>query len=486
MTDLKSVPAITPVILCGGSGTRLWPLSRQRHPKQFLPLVDENTLFQNTLQRLTGGAPTAAPVILCNNAHRFMVAEQLQEIHCPPSGILLEPVGRNTAPAVAVAAFHALTLSDDPTLLILPADHHIKQTDDLHAALAMGAHLAEENFVITFGIVPHAPETGYGYIEKGEPLDRCAAGATTACHISRFVEKPDRDTAQGYLDSGKYFWNSGMFMFKARRVLAEMAAFAPEIVAACRAAYENSRQDLDFIRLDLEAFAACPSDSIDYAVMEHTRRGVMVPLSAGWSDLGSWRSLWEEGAKDAHGNVVFGDVIASNVRDTYLRASHRLLAVVGLDGHVVVETPDAVFVGPRDQVQDVKEIVGRLQTADRREARVHRRVYRPWGWAEDILEGDRFQVKHITLKPGAAITLQKHTHRAEHWVIVQGTADVIKGDKRFVLNQNESTYIPPGVSHRLKNPGETFLSLIEIRTGQPLTEADVKRIVPAGTPPDQR
>lgn len=467
---------IIPVVLSGGSGTRLWPLSRQWHPKQFLPLVDEYTLLQNTLRRLDGYKHMADPLVLCNETHRFMVAEQLQQINCRPAGIILEPVGRNTAPAVAVAALHALELSEDPILLILPADHHIKDVANFHAALTAGVQLAQKNHVITFGIVPTAPETGYGYIQKGKPIDRLSPKDGSAYTIARFVEKPNLETARHYMESGKYFWNSGMFMFKAGQVLAEMKTFAPDIITACRNAYQKCQKDLDFIRLDGDAFSACPSDSIDYAVMEHTENGAMVPLQAGWSDLGSWQSLWQEGKKDASGNVVFGDVIADGVHDTYLRASHRLLAVVGLDRHIVVETPDAVFIAPRDQVQNVKKIVKHLQAACRREARVHRRAYRPWGWAEEIVEGDQFQVKQITLKPGAKISLQKHVHRAEHWVVVRGTADVVKGKERFSLKKNESTYIPPGVFHQLKNPGKDPLDLIEIRTGSCLRKSDIKRV----------
>jgi mannose-1-phosphate guanylyltransferase/mannose-6-phosphate isomerase len=476
MSYSTNYPQIIPVVLSGGSGTRLWPLSRQQHPKQFLPLINEYTLFQNTLRRLDGYQHMADPIVLCNETHRFMVAEQLQQMNCRSSGIILEPVGRNTAPAVAVAALHALTIDADPILLILPADHHIKNIAELHAALNTGIHLAQQDHVITFGIVPTSPETGYGYIQKGALIDRLSAKEGIGYTIARFVEKPDLDTARHYLATGKYFWNSGMFMFKANQILAEMNKFASDIVAACKDAYAKCEMDLDFIRLDNEAFSASPINSIDYAVMEHTAKGAMIPLAAGWSDLGSWQSLWQEGEKDPNGNVISGDVIVSNVHDTYLRASHRLLAVTGLDQYIVVETPDAVFVAPRDQVQNVKQIVRHLQAADRREVRVHRRAYRPWGWAEEVTEGNQFQVKRITLNPGASISLQKHDHRAEHWVIVRGTADVVKGHETFTLKKNESTYIPPGVLHQLKNPGTIPLDLIEIRTGSDLRESDVKRV----------
>jgi len=466
---------IVPVILCGGSGTRLWPLSRQEHPKQFLPLVNEHTLLQNTIQRLDGLDSMAAPLVLCNQSHRFIVAEQLQQIDCRPAAIILEPVGRNTAPAVTIAALHALEQGKNPVLLVLPADHHINDIKRFHAALAAGDQLAKKGHLITFGIVPTSPETGYGYIQKGKQIFISNGMEESAFLIARFVEKPDYDTAGRYMNSGEYCWNSGMFMFTAEQVLTEMEKSAPEITAACRRACTRGHRDLDFFRLDKEAFSVCPSDSIDYAVMEHTQKGAMVPLGAGWNDLGSWRSLWQEGIKDTDGNVISGDVITHDVNDSYLHASHRLLAAVGLDRHIVVETSDAVFVAPRNRVQGVKKIVKQLQSARRRETRSHRRIYRPWGWSEEVLEGDQFQVKRIMLKPGAGISLQKHIHRAEHWVLVRGTAEVVKGEKKFTLGQNESTYIPPGVLHQLENPGQHPLELIEIRTGRLLQEDDITR-----------
>jgi len=466
---------IVPVILSGGSGTRLWPLSRQQHPKQFLPLVNEHTLLQNTIRRLDGFESMADPLVLCNENHRFIVAEQLQQIGCRPAGIVLEPVGRNTAPAVAVAALQVLEQGKNPVLLVLPADHHINDINRFHAALAVGAQLAKKGHLVTYGIVPTSPETGYGYIHKGVSIAISAQMEESAFLIARFVEKPDLDTARRYVNSGDYCWNSGMFMFTAKQVLAEMEKSAPEITAACRGAYTQGHRDLDFFRLDKKAFSACPSDSIDYAVMEHTKKGAMVPLEAGWNDLGSWRSMWQEGTKDTGGNVISGDVIAHDVNDSYLHASHRLLTAVGLDRQIVVETSDAVFVAPRNRVQDVKKIVTQLQSAHRRETRSHRRVYRPWGWSEKVLEGDRFQVKRISLKPGAKISLQKHIHRAEHWVLVQGTAEVVKGEKKFTLKQNESAYIPPGVFHQLGNPGQHPLELIEIRTGRYLQEDGITR-----------
>jgi mannose-1-phosphate guanylyltransferase/mannose-6-phosphate isomerase len=466
---------IVPVILCGGSGTRLWPLSRQKQPKQFLPLINEYTLLQNTIRRLEDFEPMADPVVLCHESHRFIVAEQLRQIGCRPAAIILEPVGRNTAPAVTVAALHALKQGKNPILLVLPADHHINDIKRLHTALAAGAQLAKKGHLITFGIVPTSAETGYGYIHKGEPIVVSTQMEAPAFLIAQFVEKPDHDTARGYVKSGEYCWNSGIFVFAADQVLAEMEKSAPEIAAVCRRAYSQGHREHDFFRLDEKTFSACPSDSIDYAVMEHTNNGAMIALEAGWSDLGSWRSLWQEGIKDTDGNVISGDIIVQDVNDSYLHASHRLLAAVGLDRHIVVETSDAVFVAPRNRVQDVKEIVEQLQSARRREARSHPRAYRPWGWSEAILEGDQFQVKQITLKPGAKISLQKHIHRAEHWILVRGTAKVVKGEEKFTLEQNESTYIPPGVYHQLENPGQNPLDLIEIRTNRHLLEDDLTR-----------
>ncbi|MFP5212647.1 MAG: mannose-1-phosphate guanylyltransferase/mannose-6-phosphate isomerase, partial [Acidobacteriota bacterium] len=375
---------IIPVILAGGSGTRLWPLSRELNPKQLLPLVNDLSMIQNTAQRLSGMEGVADPIVICNENHRFLVAEQFRALNIKPASIILEPCGRNTAPAVAIAALSGLSASDDPILLILPADHHIGDVEGFRKAVRAGAELSRQKFLVTFGIEPNAPETGYGYIEKGEPVEG-------ACRIARFVEKPDLGTAKEYLQSGRYLWNSGMFMFQASRILDEMENLAPAMIEACRKAYSEGTSDLDFYRLDRPAFEACPSDSIDYAVMEKTRSGVMVPLSVGWNDLGSWDALWQIKDKDQDQNVTVGDVLIHDVEGSYVHATSRLVAAIGLKDHVVVETPDAVMISPRDRVQDIKVLVQRLKTSNREEALVHNRVFRPWGCYECINIDDRFQ-----------------------------------------------------------------------------------------------
>lgn len=464
---------IIPVILAGGSGTRLWPLSRELYPKQLLSLVDEKTMLQNTILRLMRFPRVHIPMVVCNEEHRFMVAEQLRNIGVPNATIILEPTGRNTAPAVAVAAIKALESGDDPALMVLPADHNIDDVAALHQAIEQGFELCEKGFLTTFGIVPKAPETGYGYIEKGEAIP--LVSSSNAVRIAKFVEKPDIKTAQQYVSSGNYCWNSGMFMFKASRVLKELETFVPEIVTDCRTAVSMGVKDLDFFRLDKIAFQGCPSDSIDYAVMEKTDQGAMIPLSAGWNDLGSWDALWQVGKKDECGNVIHGDVVVHEVKDSYLYAETRMIAAVGLNNHVVVETADAVLIAPRDRVQDVKKIVTQLKTVMREEATIHKKVYRPWGSYEGIDLSDNFQVKRITVKPGARLSLQKHFHRAEHWVVVRGTAIVTKGEEEFILKEDESTYIPLGVVHRLENPGKIDLELIEVQSGSYLGEDDIVR-----------
>lgn len=467
---------IIPVILSGGSGSRLWPLSRELYPKQLLKLVDDHTMLQNTLLRLSELAEVADPVVICNEQHRFMVAEQLRTIGVAPESIVLEPVGRNTAPALATAALKVANNAEDPLLLVLPSDHVIEDVPAFHHALKAGARLAGDGYLVTFGIVPHQPETGYGYIRKGEPLQAGDAGmGGGAVRIAEFVEKPDLETARVYLESNAYCWNSGMFMFRASRVLEELERHVPEIVAACSRAVAQGVTDLDFFRLEKEAFAACPSDSIDYAVMEKTDRGAMVPLSVGWSDLGSWDSLWQTGVKDADENVIQGDVITLDVKNSYLSASSRMLAAVGLEDHVVVETSDAVLISPRDRVQDVKKVVERLRASQRPEANIHRKAYRPWGAYENIDVSDRFQVKRITVKVGGCLSLQKHFHRAEHWTVVRGTARVTRGEEVFILKEDESTYIPLGTMHRLENPGKIPLELIEVQSGSYLGEDDIER-----------
>ena len=461
---------IVPVILSGGSGTRLWPLSREAYPKQFLPLVDQNTLLQNTALRIAGLADVAAPLVVCNQEHRFMVAEQLRAIGIQPATAILEPVGRNTAPAVAVAALHAQCDGADPTLLILPADHVIADVEGFRAAVRQVATHAEAGRLITFGIVPTAPETGYGYIKAGAPLDDSGV-----CAVERFVEKPDADTAQTYFQSGTYSWNSGMFMFRASSFLAELEQFAPAVLAACQQALATGRADRDFLWLDSAAFAACPKDSIDYAVMEKTDHAVVLPLEVGWNDVGSWSALWEVGERNGDGNIARGDVIEVDTRDSYVDATSRLVATVGVEHLVVVETADAVLVATKDRVQDVKTVVDRLKARRRPEGSSHRKVYRPWGFYDSIDLDQRFQVKRIMIKPGACISSQMHHHRAEHWVVVSGTARVHRGDEEYLLTENQSTYIPVGVPHRLTNPGKIPLEIIEVQSGSYLGEDDIVR-----------
>jgi mannose-1-phosphate guanylyltransferase/mannose-6-phosphate isomerase len=466
---------ILPVILAGGSGTRLWPLSRALYPKQLINLVDRHTMLQNTLLRLDGLAETAGPIVICNDEYRFMVAEQLRQIGIGTEAVILEPIGRNTAPALAVAALWALNKGDDPVLLILPADHHIQSTDKFQSALNAGYAHARAGRLITFGIVPQAPETGYGYIKMGPPLPS-AGGDGSALTIEAFVEKPDLETARRYVASKSYCWNSGMFMFKASQVIEELETFAPGIVAACRRAIDDGRSDLDFFRLNKAALRDCPSDSIDYAVMEKTRNGAMIPMAAGWNDLGSWEALWQVGGKDAMDNVVKGDVVLHDVSDSYLHAENRLIAAVGLKDHIVVETSDAVMISPRDRVQDVKGLVDRLKAQHREETRTHKRAYRPWGTQDQLVVGSRFLVNRITVKPGGVLSLQKHFNRSEHWIVVHGTALVTKGEEQFVLKEDSSTYISAGIGHRLENPGKIPLELIEVQTGSYIGEDDITRL----------
>ncbi|WP_333622278.1 mannose-1-phosphate guanylyltransferase/mannose-6-phosphate isomerase [Stenotrophomonas indicatrix] len=456
---------IVPVILSGGSGTRLWPLSRESYPKQFLPLVGDDTMLQATWKRVASIAG-AAPIVVANQEHRFMAAEQLRECKVLPQALILEPVGRNTAPAIAIAALQALAGGNDALLLVLPSDHVVRNEAAFHAAVKQAAVAAEAGKLVTFGIVPTAAETGYGYIK--------AAIGEGVRAVDRFVEKPDQATAEKYVASGEYYWNSGMFLFKASRYLKELETLQPAILAACRAALDKAARDNDFIRLDAEAFAASPNDSIDYAVMEKTADAAVVPLDAGWNDVGSWSALWEVSDKDADGNACHGDVIALDCKDSYAYGN-RLIAMVGLQDVVVVETDDAVFVGHKDRVQDVKEIVGQIKRDGRSEAAAHRKVYRPWGAYDSIDNGARFQVKRITVKPGATLSLQMHHHRAEHWIVVSGTAEVTRGDEVILLSENQSTYIPLGVTHRLKNPGKLPLELIEVQSGSYLGEDDIVR-----------
>ncbi|MYM65279.1 mannose-1-phosphate guanylyltransferase/mannose-6-phosphate isomerase [Pseudoduganella sp. FT55W] len=461
---------IYPVILSGGAGTRLWPLSRAALPKQLLPLVSDRTMLQETALRLREHPALAAPLIVCGNEHRFLVAEQLREIDLAPQGIMLEPLARNTAPAVAAAALYLQAIDPEALMLVLPADHVITDVAAFHAAIDQAAAVAQGGALATFGIVPTAPETGYGYIRAGAALAQAGAFA-----VDRFVEKPDRATAEGFLAAGNYFWNSGMFLFRAATYLSELQEFQPAMASACAAAVAQSYRDLDFCRLDEAAFAACPSDSIDYAVMERTRHAAVVPASIGWSDVGSWSALWEVQQADERGNVSRGDVYLDDVSGSLVRAESRIVAVVGVKDLVVVETADAVLVTHKDQVQRVKNIVEHLKTEQRTEHLHHTKVYRPWGCYEGIDLGERFQVKRITVNPGGKLSLQMHHHRAEHWIVVSGTARVTCGDTVTLLTENESTYIPIGMNHRLENPGKLPLHLIEVQSGSYLGEDDIVR-----------
>ncbi|MFI4914050.1 MAG: mannose-1-phosphate guanylyltransferase/mannose-6-phosphate isomerase [Steroidobacterales bacterium] len=459
---------LVPVILSGGAGTRLWPLSRELYPKQLLALTGRYTMLQETVRRLVG-IEAAAPLVVCNDAHRFLVAEQLRSIGCTPSAIVLEPAARNTAPAIALAAHAALAAdTGDSLLLVLPADHVIRDLTAFQQAVAIAAAAAVHGQLVTFGVVPSAPETGYGYIRRG----KLTGGAY---HIAEFVEKPEFARAQQYVSSGEYYWNSGMFLFRARRYLEELEKFAPEIASVCRASFAGAVRDLDFTRVDAGAFAACRSESIDYAVMEKTTDAVVVPLDAGWSDVGSWAALHAASDSDAQGNVLRGDVLAQDTSDCYIYAESRLVAAVGLTEHVVIETKDAVLVAPKNRVQDVKKLVARLKTEGRYEHSLHREVFRPWGSYDSIDKGERFQVKRLCVRPGGVLSLQMHHHRAEHWVVVSGTARITRGEEVFLLEENQSTYIPVGVRHRIENPGRIPLHIIEVQSGGYLGEDDIVR-----------
>jgi mannose-1-phosphate guanylyltransferase / mannose-6-phosphate isomerase len=467
------LPMITiyPVILSGGSGTRLWPLSREHYPKQLLALAGDRTMLQQTSIRLDGMPGVAAPVLVCNEEHRFLVAEQLREIGKTPEAIILEPAGRNTAPALTLAALYLAKQDPDALMLVMPADHVIQDIGAFRQAAEQVLAAAREGYLATFGIVPTKPETGYGYIRQGDPL----LGNSGAFRVAAFVEKPNATNAAAYLAAGDFFWNSGMFALRVGVWLEELAHARPEILSACKQAFSRGRQDSDFYRVQNDAFLACPSDSIDFAVMEKTERAVVVPLAAGWSDIGSWSAIWETLPQDEHGNVVQGDVFAHDTRNALVIAQHRLVATVGLDDIIVVETPDAVLVAHKNQSQDVKEIVNRLKQQRRSEHLMHRRVYRPWGSYEGIDAGERFQVKRLIVNPGAAISLQLHHHRAEHWVVVKGAAKVTRGDDSVLLSENQSTYIPVGMKHRLENPGNIPLEIIEVQSGGYLGEDDIVR-----------
>ena len=456
-----------PVILSGGSGTRLWPLSRGQYPKQFLPLVSNHTMVQETLLRLAGLEGIKAPIAVCNENHRFMMAEQLLEIGARPAAIILEPMGKNTAPAVTMAALSAV--SEDDILLILPADHVIGDLVAFHKAIEQAKIQAQQGYLVTFGIVPEQPETGYGYIKRDMVQHGSAFG------VAAFVEKPDAETAKQYVNSGDYYWNSGMFAFKAGVFLSELDKFNPEMLGICRQALAAAKVDLDFVRLDKNLFATCPADSIDYAVMEKTDKVVVIPLDAGWNDVGSWSALWDVTNKDANGNAICGDVLTVDSHNSFIHAQNKLVAVIGVHDLVVVETADAVMISPKDRVQEVKQIVDQLKQRGRSEVDLHRKASRPWGNYDLVDSGERHQTKRIVVKPGAKLSLQRHHHRAEHWVVVKGTALVTKGEETLLITENESTYIPLGVIHCLENPGVIPLEIVEVQSGSYLGEDDIIR-----------
>ncbi len=459
--------SVLPVVLAGGAGTRLWPMSRELYPKQFLRLTGTTTMLQDTLRRLEG-VDAVSPYLICNEDHRFIVAEQCRAIGLECGAIVLEPAARNTAPAIALAALHAIAGGDDPVMLILAADHHIADPEAFRTAVAVGAELVRDDQLLTFGIVPDVPETGYGYIKAGEAI------GSGAHRVAQFVEKPDVDTARKYLATGDYFWNSGMFMFKASTFLNELEAHRPDIFKVCQSAARGMSSDLDFKRPGAE-FAKCPSESIDYAVMEKTRRSVVLPINVGWSDVGSWKALWEVSPRDKGGNHIRGDVVTVDTSGSLLISEGRLLATVGVSDLMVIETADAVLVAQREHSQDVKRVVEKLRATKRSEHLTHQRVYRPWGSYETVEHGDRYQVKRLSVNPGATLSLQLHHHRSEHWIVVQGTAMVTCGDKEFVVHENESTYIPIGSKHRLANPGKIPLHLMEVQVGSYLGEDDIVR-----------
>ncbi|MBE1287211.1 MAG: mannose-1-phosphate guanylyltransferase/mannose-6-phosphate isomerase [Alteromonadaceae bacterium] len=462
-----------PVILAGGSGSRLWPKSRVAYPKQFLKLTSEQSMLQDTLTRLPVSG-TSAPLLICNEEHRFLVAEQLRQINHRHQGIILEPIGRNTAPAIALAALQAVQNAHDPMLLVLAADHLIRDEKVFHQALVKARTLAEQNYLVTFGVVPETPHTGYGYIKSGSSVSH--KETLLGYQVAQFVEKPNLATAQDYVQSGDYYWNSGMFMFKAQAYLDALKIHSPKILLACERALEGAEQDLDFIRVAAEEFSVSPDDSIDYAVMEKAENVAMVPLQAGWSDVGAWSSLWDVAEKDSSGNAFVGDVMATQSHNNYVNAEGRLVTLVGCDDMVVVETKDAVLVAKRDAVQDIKTIVNQLKEQSRPEFQFHREVFRPWGSYDSIDNGERFQVKHIRVKPGEKLSVQMHHHRAEHWIVVSGTAKVTLGDETLLISENESTYIPIGEVHALENPGKIELELIEVQSGSYLGEDDIVRL----------
>lgn len=469
---MSNTATLYPVLLSGGSGTRLWPLSRSLYPKQLLPLVGEQTMLQATIDRLPNDAETAAATIICNNDHRFIIAEQIRGMGQEPGAIILEPVARNTAPAAAIAALHAHQQNPDAIIMLLPADHAIADVEQFRSCVSRACHLAGKGHIVTFGIRPTSPHTGYGYIRQGSQSQHDVG----AYAVASFREKPDAETAATYLASGDYTWNSGMFVARADALISEFETHAPAILAAARAALGRAQTDLDFLRLDSDAFAASPSDSVDYAVMEKTDAAVVIPCDFGWSDIGSWTALWEQGDKDQDNNLTHGDVILQDVQNSYVRSETRLVSAIGVDNLTIVETPDAVLVATMDRAQDVRLIVDQLKTGDRSEHETHVRHYRPWGYYETLDLGERYQVKRLMVKPGEKLSYQMHHHRAEHWIVVTGTAQVTRGGKEILLSENQSTYIEIGMDHRLANPGKVDLEVIEIQSGSYLGEDDIVRL----------
>lgn len=462
---------IVPVVLSGGAGTRLWPMSRASYPKQLLALTTDRSLLQETVARVDNAARFAPPMIVCNDEHRFIVAEQLKQMNVTPHSIVLEPMGRNTAPAVAAAAIMLAENDPGTLMLVLPSDHTVADTAAFQSAVTTAVGAAEDGALVTFGIKPTAAETGYGYIHRGAALD----GRAGCFNVAEFVEKPDAATAARYLAAGDYDWNSGMFLMSAERYLDELETFEPDMVAACRSAVAGAEKDLDFLRLAVEPFEKCPSRSIDYAVMEHTGHAAVVPAEMGWNDIGAWTALWDIGAKDGSGNVLIGDVAAFDSANSYLRSEARLIAAIGVTDLVVVATDDVVLVLPKDRAQDVRMVVEALKSRNRPETTFNPTVYRPWGYYQTVHEGERFQVKRITVNVGASLSLQMHRHRTEHWVVVNGAARVTRGEETFMLNENESVYIPTNTRHRLENPGKVPLNLIEVQSGSYLGEDDIVR-----------
>lgn len=456
-----------PVILSGGSGTRMWPYSRSAFPKQLLPLVSDNSMLQDTALRFKDLENCGSPIVVCNEEHRFLVAQQLHELGYSDATVLLEPAGRNTAPAIALAA---LSAQEDDVLAVLPADHIISAVDSFHIALEQATSLAADGKLVTFGIVPNEPHIGYGYIKAG------AQHQENAFEVAKFVEKPNLQTAQSYLDIGGYSWNSGMFVFTAGAFLKELKQYQPEIYHHCVKSHELAKRDLDFIRIDKSEFVQCPDISVDYAVMEKTSNAVVIPIDVGWNDVGSWSALWEVSSKDEHGNTVRGDVINHSTKNSFIQSDEKLIATLGIENTVVIETDDAILVADRARVQEVKNIVKQLREMDRPEAAIHRKVYRPWGYYDSIENGHNYQVKRLAVYPGAKLSLQKHRHRAEHWIVVSGIADVVNGDNSFQLQANESTYIPIGAVHQLGNSGDQLLEIIEVQSGSYLGEDDIERL----------